>query len=148
MKLFVGALFALNLAIVVGFEAPTIFYMGNVIMHLVLGVALVAVAFQKVRLWAAASLLTGLALAYFGALSTNRPLLWAHIALSMVGLTMVLVDLWRSTPTLRMALATGLALAVGVPALKLAGNRMWPTYSAVIRNPTDRKSTRLNSSHW
>ena len=132
----IGILFAINLAIVVGFEAPTIFYMGNVVMHLVLGAAFVSVAFKRVRLWGTLSLLTGLALAYFGALSTNRPLLWAHIALSAVGTTMVLADLWRGTPALRMALATGLALVIGVPALKLSADRMWPAYSSVIRNPT------------
>lgn len=141
IAILVGVLFALNLAIVVGFEAATIFYMGNVVMHLVLGVAAVAVVasfrpVSTVRLLGASSLLSGLALTYFGALSTNRPLLWTHIALSFAGAALILVDLWRTQPVLRMALATGLALVIGVPALKLAGDRMFPRYEATIRNPT------------
>ena len=139
LTIVIGVLFAINLAIVVGFEAATIFYMGNVVMHLVLGVAAVALAVQyrwSLRWLGACSLLSGLALAWFGNLSTNRPLLWAHIALSFVGAAILLRELWRTMPPLRMALATGLALVIGVPALKLAGERMFPTYEAVIRNPT------------
>ena len=134
----ISILFAINLAIVVGFEAATIFYMGNVVMHLVLGTAAVvlAMSLKPVRLLGTLSLLSGLAVAYFGALSTNRPLLWAHIALSFVGAAVLSIDLWRAKPSWRMALATGLALVIGVPALKLAGDRMFPQYEAVIRNPT------------
>ena len=111
MKQLLGILFAVNLAIVVGFEQPTIFYMGNVMLHLLLGVLAVGMAwsFKPVRVWGAASLLTGLALAYFGALSTNRPLLWAHIALSFVGAAILVVDLWRTMP----ALAHGAGHGVG-----------------------------------
>ena len=138
IAIIISILFAINLAIVVGFEAPTIFYMGNVVMHLVLGAVAVAVAMslRPVRLLGTLSLLSGLALAYFGALSTNRPLLWAHIALSFVGAAVVSIDFWRARPSWRMALATGFALVIGVPALKLAGTRMFPRYEAVIRNPT------------
>ena len=141
LAIVIGILFAINLAIVVGFEAPTIFYMGNVVMHLALGVAAVAVvaAFRPVsfvRLMGVGSLLSGLALTYFGALSSNRPLLWAHIGLSFAGAAIIVADLWRTMPTLRMALGTGLALVIGVPALKLADDRMFPQYEAVIRNPT------------
>jgi len=137
----IGILFAINLAIVVGFEEPTIFYMGNVVLHLVLGVGLIGLlALYRqptlTRALGAISLLSGLALAYFGAISDYRALLYAHIGLSMAGAAIVLNDLWRSTPAWRMQLATVLALVIGIPTLNLARTRMFPQYDPVIHNPT------------
>ncbi|HEY3740436.1 MAG TPA: tetratricopeptide repeat protein [Bryobacteraceae bacterium] len=137
----IGILFALNLAIVVGFEAPTIFYMGNVIMHLFLGLAVVGLllAYKQpslVRWLGVGSLASGVAIIAFGNITANRPLLWAHIALSLIGAAIVLTELWRAMPVWRMAMGTGLAIVIGVPVIAMAATRMFPKYASTVRNPT------------
>lgn len=137
-----GLLFGINLAIVVGFEAPTIFYMANVVAHLVLGAAAIALVGltggmrTPTRVCGALSLLTGIALAWLGNTTPMSPLLYAHIALSTIGLAILLYGYWTDFPALRPKMAAALAILILLPAANLARERMFPTYEAVIRNPT------------
>ena len=96
-----AALFVLllvNTAYIAAFASPTIFYMGNVLAHLVLGVVL-AVAFGvllarrpdlRPGIVPAAvlfliALLAGLWLSVAGNVLAHRPVLWAHVAAAGLG---------------------------------------------------------------
>ena len=90
-----GALVLLiNTAYVWAFASPTIFYMGNVLLHVVLGTAVVAGFLvlwrQRVPTLAAAALIVSLALGLFltwaGATTPNRWALWAHILAAALAL--------------------------------------------------------------
>lgn len=103
-----SAVLVLNTAYISAVSTPSIFYMANVLLHLVLGVAAAAgFAFllrKDARLrreagWGAMVLLalsaiTGLTLAWVGNVRSNRWVLWAHIALGVAG---VVGLTWRLT---------------------------------------------------
>src|SRR3954462_13863341 len=88
---FLFVVLLVNTAYITAFASPTIFYMGNVLLHLVLGLVL-AVLFAvllarrpdlRAGMIPAAvlfllALLAGLWLAYDGNVLQNRPVYWAH----------------------------------------------------------------------
>src|SRR5690349_15979913 len=97
-----------NAAYIWAFAFPTVFYMGNVLLHLVLGLAAAAGllwllwkdpaiaqrnAFASGALGAAAA--TGFYLARFGAVTENRWAIYTHIALALAGSAAIVPFLWR-----------------------------------------------------
>src|SRR5258708_311101 len=84
-------------------SAATIFYMGNAVLRLVLGVAVFAVVMrvlQPARPWrlvAAAATLLGLFLAIWGNTYDHRWALWGHIAAALVftGWLLQRMERWR-----------------------------------------------------
>ena len=107
----VGASFLLllvNTAYISAFASPTVFYMGNVLVHLVLGVLVAAGAallfarrpelrrgFGPAGVLFAVALLVGLFLAVRGNVTANRWALWAHVAAAGLGLAALLPWLAR-----------------------------------------------------
>jgi hypothetical protein len=97
-----------NTAYLTAFAFPTIFYMGNVLLHLVLGVVL-AVAFavllarrpdlRQGMLPAAVlfgvALLAGLWLTVAGNVLQTRPVYWAHVVAAALGVAALGAWLWR-----------------------------------------------------
>src|ERR1700688_1229494 len=91
-------LLLLNSAYVAAFAQPTIFYMGNVLLHVVLGIVVLALALRaKVRrpvLLLAAAL--GIFLVFSGATRQYRFVLIAHIVAAGVGLVALIPYVLRS----------------------------------------------------
>jgi len=120
------ALLLLNAAYVAALPSATLFYVANMLLHLVLGLAgVVALCWQwrrspKIAVLVVAAMLGGFLVAK-GAVTDNRWVLWAHIALATGGLALVLPSgRWRA----------GLAaLAILAAALRFGGP------SDRIRNP-------------
>ncbi len=94
------ALAILNAAYVAALPSATIFYVANVLLHLLLGLAAIAVvcwqwrSSPKISLLILAALLGGYVLVK-GAVTANRWALWAHIASAAVGLALFLPRRWR-----------------------------------------------------
>src|SRR5947209_3262815 len=92
-------LFALNTAYLAAFASPSLFYYGNVVLHMALGLGLsVWLGRRLLRAWpamniglrlawilCAAGALTGVAIMIVGAAGPFRRLLPIHIALSLAG---------------------------------------------------------------
>jgi tetratricopeptide (TPR) repeat protein len=144
-----------NSAYLWGFPTPTIFYMGNVLVHIILGLVLVVAGVAAV--WRSAVLrdhlrfsnaspavamllvaaVTGIYLTVFGAASAQRPVLYAHIAFSMGGVLALVPYLQQQMRSRagwlvpgRIAVAALLCTVV-VPLLAF-------TYRAAFPNPTHR----------
>src|SRR5947209_13947670 len=97
-----------NTAYISAFASPTIFYMLNVLLHLVLGVAL-AVTFTlllarrpelRAGIVPAAvlfllALLAGVWLAVDGNVLQNRPVYWTHVGAAGLGLAALGAGVWR-----------------------------------------------------
>ncbi|MSV31415.1 MAG: tetratricopeptide repeat protein [Bryobacterales bacterium] len=119
-------LMALNAAYVAALPLPNVFYVANVVLHLALGAAVVLwLGFQwkrspKVVPLTLAGIL-GVYLIFAGATTDHRVTLWAHIALGVIGLA-ILLPRWRVSLAL-------LALA--------AGGVRWGTPENRIRNPKE-----------
>ncbi len=134
-------LLLVNTAYVAAFAHPTIFYMSQVVLHLVLGVVFAVLALWLYRREAGLlrtnllrlSLLTGLALVVLGNTFPNRWVLWSHVAISILFLAALAPWLWRisSLPRFRQAFAAALGLLVLLP----VGATM---YRKVFPNPNDR----------
>src|SRR5262245_49450398 len=112
LRALVGAGFVLlliNTGYIAAFKSPTIFYMGNVLLHLVLGVALcIAGAVLIARdaeirrgtlmtaIGMAAALGLGLYLVWIGNLNENRSILNAHIIVAAASVALLLPFALRS----------------------------------------------------
>jgi Flp pilus assembly protein TadD len=102
----------LNAAYVAALPSPTVFFVANVLLHVVLGLAAAALLlYRNRRSWKAIPLLLaallGLYLTVAGATIPNRPIVYAHIALAVLGLATLLP---RTTPFLAAAAALALFL--------------------------------------
>ena len=134
---FLALLFVVSTGYIFAFATPSIFYMGNVLLHLVLGAALALAA--GVIAWRRPTLsrltksgtaifilcgMAGLYLAAAGATRPHAPVLWLHIVLGAIALTIAMCAFpsWRA-----LQLAAALALM-------LQGFR-WTASSAQIANP-------------
>jgi len=141
-----------NTAYLAAFASPTVFYMANVLLHLVLGVAL-AIA-GAILLWRRPELRTGLAAALVpivlfgialaaglwltieGNLLQYRWVLWTHIA--SAGLGVVALAVWsvrRASPSFRRALTAAIALLVLLPSGAALWRRSHPNPDDRIHNP-------------
>src|SRR5262245_48315844 len=97
-----------NTAYISAFASPTIFYMGNVLFHLVLGLAVTVAFFALLArrpdlrggLLPAAVLFlvalgAGLWLAWDGNVFQNRGVFWAHVVAAGLGVAALAVWAWR-----------------------------------------------------
>ncbi|HXG33591.1 MAG TPA: multiheme c-type cytochrome, partial [Bryobacteraceae bacterium] len=148
-------LLLVNSAYLWAFASPSIFYMANVLAHILLGVALAAATawvlmrrpdwrrearLAAVLLGAAAAF--GLYLTWTGALRPNRWALWAHIALAVAGMA-ALVCYARAKALacggvwvhFARALQGAAILLVALPAVTHTKERLWPNPPREIRNP-------------
>lgn len=148
-----------NSAYLWGFPAPTIFYMSNVLVHIVLALGLLAGS--VLMLWRspaardfaryskaspavailAVAALTGIYLTIFGATSAQRPILYAHIAFSLGGALALIpwcLDRVRQSARTRLlgqVLATATVLAVAIPLAAFAFRGLFPNPTHRIVNP-------------
>lgn len=158
---------ALGLALLVNsfyllaFASPTIFYMANVVAHLVLGAG--AAATLGWLLWRSAEfrararravlvlalgVLSGVLLAWTGALQEFRWLLWAHVAASFAGVLLLIpASRW---PALKWTFSAG-AVAV---AMVSGFGAVWPDAAQRISNTEqvfslmDEEGGGLQSPFW
>jgi tetratricopeptide (TPR) repeat protein len=143
-----------NTAYITAFASPTVFYMTNVLAHLVLGVALAA-AFGlllarrpdlRAGLLPAAvlfgiALIAGLWLAVAGNVLAHRPVLWVHIVAAGLGVIALGVWLWQRRAAgpgwarLRQAFVAAAVLLVALPAGMALWRKANPDPNARIVNP-------------
>jgi len=103
--------FVVNTGYIAAFATPSVFYMGNVVLHLVVGLGLAVAAFtmfRNIRMLAvaiAAAALAGVALAAIGNTHPNRWLLWLHIAFGIVAVAFSIQWKW-----MRWAVAAAVAI--------------------------------------
>ena len=90
-----GGVLIVNSAYIAAFPRPTLFYMGNVVLHLALGVALMAAGVFLFRRWpreCGTFLIAGLPalfLAVKGNTLEHRWVLWLHVALGIAAVAMI-----------------------------------------------------------
>src|SRR2546423_1902658 len=143
-----------NTAYITAFASPTVFYMSNVLAHLVLGLTL-AVAFGvllarrpdlRAGIVPAAvllgiALIAGLWLAVAGNVLAHRPGLWAHIVAAGLGVIALGVWLWRRSSTgrgwtrFRQAFVAAAVLLVAFPGVMALWHKAHPDPNARIVNP-------------
>ncbi len=135
-----------NTAYVWAFASPTIFYMANVLLHVMLGLALaVAAAALLRRAWRDVSpalsgafilsAILGVYLTFAGATRDHRWALWAHIAAGLAGLGLAAPVLFRRAPRFARAFAACCALLVLLPAATWTYTRLFPNPADRIVNP-------------
>ncbi|MDQ6704709.1 MAG: cytochrome c family protein, partial [Acidobacteriota bacterium] len=128
-----------NTAYVAAFASPTVFYMGNVALHLLLGIALtIAAAFLIRRGGVPGALGTfvvsgviGVSLAIAGNTRNHHWVLWLHILLAFLAVAMLSLVYRDSSRGLRPAAA----FAILFPAAVLTYNHFIPNPYDRIRNP-------------
>lgn len=147
-----------NTAYITAFASPTVFYMTNVLVHLVLGVAL-AVAFGLLlarrpdlrrgivpaAVLLGIALVAGLWLTVAGNVLAHRPVLWAHIVAAGLGVIALGVWLWqrRAAPMgeglgwarFRQAFVAAAVLLVAFPGVMALWRKAHPDSNARIVNP-------------
>jgi len=132
----------LNAAYVAALPSATVFYVANMLLHVVLGAAVVALLLW--RSWSrppaghagnragmralrllplAIAALLGAWLTFAGATFDHRAVLWLHIALAVAGLAILLP---RWTPALGLAAALALALRFGAPPDRIRNPKIVP----------------------
>ena len=136
-------LYLLNTAYITAFATPSIFYMANVLVHVVLGLA-IAGSFGwwllkdpdvRRRLAPAGGFLllatlTGLFLVRFGALRENNWALYLHMTAGLLAAgLMVMIPAWRRN------IVAGLSLIAILTAATLICSRLFPDPHDRIRNP-------------
>jgi tetratricopeptide (TPR) repeat protein len=129
-----------NTAYISAFASPTVFYMGNVLMHFVLGVALTVALLFLLRqfpiaagFFLAASAL-GLFLAIRGNTLDHRWALVAHIVAAAIGLVVLIPFAMRQAPAFRQAFQIALGLLVAFPLATAIYRKALPDSSARIQN--------------
>ncbi|HYP14243.1 MAG TPA: tetratricopeptide repeat protein [Bryobacteraceae bacterium] len=141
----VFCLLLVNTAYIAAFADPTVFYMTNVLLHLALGAAALAVClwafgFRPQRAgWVLLLIASGLGgyLVFAGNTFPNRWVLWAHMAAGAIAVVAVGLFLWRQFPGLpfRRALAGSALLLIALPAGAVAYRKVFPNPKDRIRNP-------------
>jgi tetratricopeptide (TPR) repeat protein len=129
-----------NTAYIAAFASPTIFYMGNVLVHFVLGVVLTAALLFLLRRFpvAAGFFLVAAALGAFLAIRGNtldhRWALVAHIAAAAIGLIALIPFAMQQPQAFRKAFQYSLMLLVMFPLSTGLYRKALPDSSARIRN--------------
>ncbi len=143
-----------NTAYIAAFASPTVFYMSNVLLHFVLGLALtVAFAVLLMRrpdlrrgllpaaVLFAVALLAGLWLAWDGNVLHNRPVFWAHVVAAALGVAAVALWVFRqrpegeSWPRFRKAFAAAAILLIAFPVVMTLYRKANPNPANRIKNP-------------
>jgi len=130
----------INTAYIAAFNSPTIFYMGNVLLHLVLGIGLTMALLVLFRQFPAAAgfLLTAAALGMYltvrGNTTDQHWALVGHIVAAAIGLVILAPFAMRQAPALAKVFRFSLALLVVLPLSTALYRRAFPDSSAHIRN--------------
>jgi tetratricopeptide (TPR) repeat protein len=143
-----------NTAYISAFASPTVFYMGNVLLHLVLGLVLAAAfavllarrpdlrgGIVPAAVLFLLALLAGVWLAYDGNVLQNRPVYWAHVVAAGLGVAALGAWIWRrragSTGSrhFRQAFAAAVVLLVLFPAATALYRKANPNPADRIHNP-------------
>jgi len=132
-----------NTAYIAAFASATVFYMGNVVLHLVLGTVLAVALLWFIRRMPAAGALfliaaaLGIYLAVAGNTTPHRRILQIHIAVAAAALAAFLpYAMTRAGANFRKAYGAGLALLVLFPASTMLYRKVHPDPYARIHNPT------------
>src|SRR5687767_15110579 len=82
-----------NTAYIGAFAEPSIFYMGNVLLHLALGVlaAVLGIRYLPKPYWIVAAVVvaTGAFLTWSGAILPNQKVFWTHIAVGLLAVLLI-----------------------------------------------------------
>ena len=142
---FAGVLLVLlliNTAYIAAFASPTIFYMSNVVLHLLMGTALAILLLWFIREMRVAgalflvAALAGIFLAVRGNTTPHRAVLQAHIIVAALALLAFLPYVLRRTgKSFRNAYAACLALLVIFPGATALYRKARPNADDRIRNP-------------
>jgi tetratricopeptide (TPR) repeat protein len=144
-----------NTAYIAAFSSATVFYMTNVLLHLVLGVVLaLAVVFtinKRKELIAGApialgffllALIFGAVLAWKGNVYANLWLLWSHIAAAGIGVLALIPYVWKKASStgagwlqFRKGFAVSLVLLFALPAIVIGYRKAFPDTHNRITNP-------------
>jgi len=133
----------INTAYVAALPSPTIFYMGNVLLHLVLGVVLtVALLFLLRQFPMAAGFFlvasaAGIYLAIAGNTTPHRWALFAHVAAAAIGLAAFIPFALRQAPQFRTAFQVSLGILLLLPGIALLYRKTVPDPGARIHNTLD-----------
>ncbi len=132
--------FLINIGYVAAFGTPSLFYMANVVLHLVLGLMLTAGVLRLVpgvpSVVLAISAALGLVLAWIGATRDHRALMVAHVAIGMIAVAALIAWAMREKDTtLSGSLLAGSLAAVLLFAGAAAYDRINPDPRHRIVNP-------------
>src|SRR6266705_534584 len=136
------AVLGINGAFIAAFPQASVFYMANVLLHLVLGLGLMVAAVFAARRYpreSGAFLLAGLPALYLavrGNTLDHRWALWLHVLLAIAAILLIGITLWRSAPSLRAGFAGLVALSILLPAGSELYRRVHPNPDHRIENPT------------
>jgi tetratricopeptide (TPR) repeat protein len=145
MKRVIAVLFLIllaNTAYLASFASPTVFYMANVLLHVVLGCLLTFALLRLARQAPAAAglllmaVLAGVFLMLRGNINETRWVFWAHIVFAGAGLLAMIP--WAATHTpagFRKAFSAALIVLVLAPASAAVYRKLFPNPSDRIRNP-------------
>jgi Flp pilus assembly protein TadD len=128
---------AVNGAYLFSFSQATLFYEGNVLLHLALGAALTIVAFFALRRYPVAAgifiaaALPALFLVFKGNTLDHRGVLWVHIGLALVALAAIAFSLTEFRP----AYAAAMGVMILLPVLAFAYGKFRPNPNDHIQNP-------------
>src|SRR5579863_6107525 len=136
-----------NTAYVAAFSSATIFYMANVLGHVVLGailtIALLFVLRRSGLLRSAPAAVAFLLLAfvlgailtYAGNVRDNAWILWSHIGAAALGVAALIPFVWKKNIGFRKAFACALILLVALPVIGHSYKRFFPNPNNRIVNP-------------
>ena len=132
----------INTAYIAAFASPTIFYMGNVVLHLALGTVLAVALLWFIRRMPFAGALFliaagfGIYLAIAGNTTPHRRILEIHIVVAAASLAALLpYAMTRAGANFRKAYAACLAVLILFPAATAIYRRVHPDADARIHNP-------------
>ncbi len=124
--------FLLNTGYIAGFATPSIFYMTNVLLHVMLGIIVVIAVRSLATILMAASAVLGLYLAWHGATRDVRWILNLHIVLGVCGAAWYAAQTWRARNRL---IPAALAVAIAIPLAAAAYRKARPDPTHRITNP-------------
>jgi len=135
-------LLLINTAYIAAYASPTIFYMGNVLLHLVLGVALAVLLLWFIRRMPLAGGLflaaagAGIVLAVWGNTTPHHWVLVAHIIVAAAALVAFIPYVLRhASARYRKAYTACVALVAVFPASMALYHKLHPDPNDTIRNP-------------
>lgn len=143
-----------NTAYVAAFSSATVFYMANVLFHLVLGVAVSLAVIFTIRkrkdllrgapvalIFFALALIFGVVLTYAGNIYANRWILWSHIVAAAIGVLALVpfvvkqVNAGEGWTQFRKGFAVAVVLLFALPAVMIGYRKAFPDPHDRITNP-------------